>query len=46
VVEDAESWKLAVGLQRLRRGIGAKTLGVSGMSATDAKGTLEMLGYH
>lgn len=46
VVEDAESWKLAVGLQRLRKGIGAKTLGVSGMSATDAKGTLEMLGYH
>jgi hypothetical protein len=46
VVEDAESWKLAVGLQRLKRGTQAKHMGVSGMSATDAKGTLEMLGYH
>ncbi|KAK0389014.1 hypothetical protein NLU13_2591 [Sarocladium strictum] len=46
VVEDAESWKLAVGLQRLRRGTQVRQLGVSGMSATDAKGTLEMLGYH
>lgn len=46
VVEDVESWKLAVGLQRLKRGTQAKSLGVSGMSAKDAKGTLEMLGYH
>lgn len=45
VVEDAESWKLSVGLQRLRRGTQVRQLGVSGMTPTDAKTTLEMLGY-
>jgi hypothetical protein len=45
VLGEEESWKVSVGLQRLRRGTLASRVGVSGISASDARGTLEMLGW-
>jgi hypothetical protein len=45
VITEEENWKVAVGLQRLRRGTQVRALGVSGMSANDARGTLENLGW-
>lgn len=45
VLEETESWKVAAGLQRLRRGTQVRQLGVSGMTPADAKSTLEMLGW-
>lgn len=45
VIGSEESWKIAVGLQRLRKGSQVRALGVSGMSASDAKTTLENLGW-
>lgn len=45
VIADEESWKIAIGLQRLRKGSQVRALGVSGMSANDARGTLENLGW-
>jgi hypothetical protein len=45
VIGEEESWKVAVGLQRLRKGTQVRALGVSGMSSSDAKGTLEHLGW-
>ncbi len=45
VLTQEESWKVAVGLQRLRRGTQVRALGVSGMSAGDARSTLENLGW-
>ncbi|CAM1505225.1 Fc.00g108620.m01.CDS01 [Cosmosporella sp. VM-42] len=45
VVDESEAWKLAVGVQRLRRGTQVRQLGVQGMPASDARGTLEMLGW-
>ena len=45
VLDETESWKVAVGLQRLRRGTQVRQLGVSGMTPSDARGTLEMLGW-
>lgn len=45
VLGEEESWKVAVGLQRLRRGTQARALGVCGLSSMDARGSLEMLGW-
>lgn len=45
VVDEAESWKVAVGLQRLRRGTQVRQLGVGSMTPSDARSTLEMLGW-
>jgi hypothetical protein len=45
VIGEEESWKVAVGLQRLRRGTQVRALGVSGMSSSDARMTLENLGW-
>ena len=45
VIAEEESWKVAVGLQRLRKGSQVRALGVSGMSAADARSTLESLGW-
>lgn len=45
IITEEESWKVAVGLQRLRKGTQVRALGVSGMSASDARGTLENLGW-
>ncbi|SPO00595.1 uncharacterized protein DNG_03344 [Cephalotrichum gorgonifer] len=45
VLGEEESWKVAVGLQRLRRGTQARALGVGAMTSADARGCLEMLGW-
>ncbi|POR37502.1 Uncharacterized protein TPAR_02286 [Tolypocladium paradoxum] len=45
VLDETEGWKVAVGLQRLRRGTQVRQLGVSGMTPSEARGTLEMLGW-
>jgi hypothetical protein len=45
IITEGESWKVAVGLQKLRKGSQVRALGVSGMSSSDAKGTLEHLGW-
>lgn len=45
VVAEEESWKVALGLQRLRKGSQVRALGVSSMSIGDAKTTLSSLGW-
>ncbi|PKS10380.1 hypothetical protein jhhlp_002131 [Lomentospora prolificans] len=45
VLNEEESWKVAVGLQRLRRGTQARALGISGLSSMETRGSLEMLGW-
>ncbi|QPH02595.1 hypothetical protein C2857_006808 [Epichloe festucae Fl1] len=45
VMSEQESWKLAFGLQRLRGGTQVRQLGVAGMIPSEARGTLEMLGW-
>jgi hypothetical protein len=45
VIPEEESWKVAVGLQRLRKSAQVRALGVSGMSVNDARTTLENLGW-
>ena len=45
VVTAEESWKIPLGLQRLRKGSLVRAFGVSGMSANDARTTLENLGW-
>ncbi|KAL8667229.1 MAG: hypothetical protein Q9202_000802 [Teloschistes flavicans] len=45
VLQEEEGWKVAVGLQRLRRGTQVRALGVSGMGVNEAKGILENMGW-
>lgn len=45
VLGEEESWKVPVGLQRLRRGTQARALGVGSMTSVDARGCLELLGW-
>ncbi|TPX13828.1 uncharacterized protein E0L32_005772 [Thyridium curvatum] len=45
VIGEEEGWKVAVGLQRLRRGTQTRALGVAGLSALETKNTLEVLGW-
>ena len=45
VLQEEEGWKLAVGLQRLRRGSQVRALGVSGMAPNETKTILEGLGW-
>jgi hypothetical protein len=45
IVTQEESWKVAAGLQRLRKSPQVRGLGVSGMSSSDTKGTVENLGW-
>jgi len=45
VLGEEESWKVAVGLQRLRRGTQVRALGVSGMASAEARMQLETLGW-
>lgn len=45
VLQEEEGWKVAVGLQRLRRGSLVRALGMSGMGANEAKGILQNLGW-
>lgn len=45
VLSEEESWKVAVGLQRLRRGTQVRALGVSSMGQLEVKNMLETLGW-
>ena len=45
VLQGTEGWKVAVGLQRLRRGTQVRALGVSGMAVNETKSVLEGLGW-
>lgn len=45
IVEETEGWKLAVGLQRLRRGTQVRQLGVASLPPSEARGMLETLGW-
>lgn len=45
VLQEEEGWKVAVGLQRLRRGTQVRALGVSGMTANEARGIMENMGW-
>ena len=45
VLGQSEGWKVAVGLQRLRRGTQVRALGVSGLPANEAKVLVDGLGW-
>jgi len=45
VLSQSEGWKVAVGLQRLRRGTQVRALGVAGLPQNEAKAILENLGW-
>ena len=45
ILSQSEGWKVAVGLQKLRRGSQVRALGVAGMPMNEAKAILENLGF-
>lgn len=45
VIDETENWKVGASLQRLRRGAQARQLGVCSMSTSEAKNSLEALGW-
>ncbi|KAI4141598.1 MAG: hypothetical protein LQ340_007596 [Diploschistes diacapsis] len=45
ILQEEEGWKVAVGLQRLRRGSQVRALGVSGLPMNEAKAILENMGW-
>ena len=45
VLHETEGWKVAIGLQRLRRGTQVRALGVASMAVNDRRMLLENLGY-
>jgi len=45
VLPEEEGWKVAVGLQRLRRGTQVRALGVSGLPLNETKAILENMGW-
>jgi hypothetical protein len=45
VVPEEDAWKVALGLQRLRRGTQVRALGVSAFTQLEAKNCLETLGW-
>ncbi|KAI1109992.1 hypothetical protein F5Y14DRAFT_444313 [Nemania sp. NC0429] len=45
VVGEEEGWKIAVGLQRLRKGTQVRQLGIQPMPLTEARGAVETLGW-
>ena len=45
VLSQSEGWKVAVGLQRLRRGTQARALGVAGLPQNEAKTLIQNLGW-
>lgn len=45
IMAQTEGWKVAVGLQRLRKGSQVRSLGVAGMPMNEAKALLEGLGW-
>lgn len=45
IIDESESWKIALGIQKLRKSSLIRSMGVSGMSTGDARSTLEGLGW-
>jgi hypothetical protein len=45
VVQETEGWKVALGLQRLRKGSQVRALGVCGMALSETRTILSGLGY-
>ena len=45
VLQEEEGWKVAVGLQRLRRGTQVRALAVSGMPVNETRAILENMGW-
>ena len=45
ILPEEEGWKVAVGLQRLRRGTQVRALGVNGMPLNETKAILEGMGW-
>ena len=45
IIPQGEGWKVAIGLQRLRKGSQVRALGVAGLPQNEAKALLENLGY-
>lgn len=45
IIDSSEAWKVALGLQRLRRGSQVRSLGVSGLPASEANRILTTLGW-
>ena len=45
ILSQTEGWKVAMGLQRLRRGTQVRALGVSGLPVNEAKMLIETLGW-
>ena len=45
VLSQSEGWKVAIGLQRLRRGTQVRALGVSGLPPNETKALIENLGW-
>jgi hypothetical protein len=45
VLEEEEGWKVAVGLQRLRRGTQVRAMGVGGIGKEETRAILENLGW-
>jgi len=45
VLSQSEGWKVAIGLQRLRRGTQVRALGVSGLPPNETKVLIENLGW-
>lgn len=45
IIGDEDNWKVAVGLQRLRRGTQVRALGVNGMPAPEVRNLLTSLGW-
>lgn len=45
ILSQSEGWKVAVGLQRLRRGSQVRAMGVAGLPQNEAKAILENLGF-
>lgn len=45
VIDETENWKVGASLQRLRRGAQARQLGICSMTSSEAKNSLETLGW-
>lgn len=45
ILSQTEGWKVAVGLQRLRRGTQVRAMGVSGMPPNETKALIKDLGW-
>lgn len=45
ILSQSEGWKVAVGLQRLRRGSLTQAMGVAGLPQNETKAILESLGF-